>query len=104
MIISVNKIYDFYELYNSSWGGAIKNLDMIKYFEYIGQIKLNDFCNYLNDIIKDSFNGLIDRTKLNDLIWFEDYIIEEFLNEYNINKLNNNYEEWFEIYNNNTNK
>ena len=71
MITNVLEVYDFNELYNSSWGGAISTLKTIEEEE-----KEDDFLDLINDIISTYEKGL-DRTKLNDFIWFDsDYIFE----------------------------
>lgn len=71
MGMNVLNVYDFNELYNSSWSGAIDTLDTIKEND-----KEDDFLQLLNDILSSYENGL-DRTKVNDFIWFDrDYIYE----------------------------
>lgn len=71
METNVLNVYDFNELYNSSWSGAIDTLKTIEENE-----KEDDFLQLLNDILSTYDNGL-DRTKVNDFIWFDrDYIYE----------------------------
>lgn len=71
METNVLNVYDFNELYNSSWSGAIDTLDTIKEND-----KEDDFLQLLNDMLSSYDNGL-DRTKVNDFIWFDrDYIYE----------------------------
>lgn len=71
MEINVLNVYNFYELYNSSWSGAIDTLDTIRKHD-----KEDVFLQLLNDILSSYDNGL-DRTKVNDFIWFDrDYIYE----------------------------
>lgn len=71
METNVLNVYDFNELYNSSWSGAIDTLDTIRENE-----KEDDFLQLLNDILTTYDNGL-DRTKVNDFIWFDrEYIYE----------------------------
>lgn len=71
METNVLNVYDFNELYNSSWSGAIDTLDTIREHD-----KEDNFLQLLNDILSSYDNGL-DRTKVNDFIWFDrDYIYE----------------------------
>lgn len=71
MEMNVLNVYDFNELYNSSWSGAVDTLDTIREHD-----KEDDFLQLLNDILSSYDNGL-DRTKVNDFIWFDrDYIYE----------------------------
>lgn len=71
MEMNVLNVYDFNELYNSSWSGAIDTLKTIEENE-----KEDEFLQLLNEIISSYDNGL-DRTKVNDFIWFDrDYIYE----------------------------
>lgn len=71
MEMNVLNVFDFNELYNSSWSGAIDTLKTIEENE-----KEDEFLQLLNDILSSYDNGL-DRTKLNDFIWFDrDYIYE----------------------------
>ena len=71
MITNVLEVYDFNELYNSSWSGAVDSLKTIEENE-----KEDEFLQLLNDILSSYDNGL-DRTKVNDFIWFDrDYIFK----------------------------
>lgn len=71
METNVLNVYDFNELYNSSWSGAIDTLKTIEENE-----KEDDFLQLLNDILS-SYDGGLDRTKVNDFIWFDrEYIYE----------------------------
>ena len=71
METNVLNVYNFNDLYNSSWSGAIDTLNTIKENE-----KEDEFLQLLNDILSSYDNGL-DRTKVNDFIWFDrDYIYE----------------------------
>lgn len=71
MEINVLNVYDFNELYNSSWSGAIDTLKTIEENE-----KEDEFLQLVNEILSSYESGL-DRTKLNDFIWFDrDYIYE----------------------------
>lgn len=64
-------IFDFQELKENSWSGAIATLETI---EEHG--KEDELMNWL-DCEYDE-NNPIDETELNDLLWFEDeYIFEE---------------------------
>ena len=61
--------YDFNDLYENSWNGAINTLDTI--------IK-NDMENELMEHLEEIFDNLIPtETEVNDYLWFEsDYIYE----------------------------
>lgn len=77
MELKVTNVYDFNELYNSSWSGAI---DTLKTIEEEG--KEDDFLEYLNEILS-TYNSGLDRTALNDFIWFDrEMIFEELGIEY----------------------
>lgn len=65
MILKVTEVYDFNELYNTSWGGAIDTLKTIEENE-----KEDDLLSLINSIL-ESYNGGLDRTQLNDYIWFD---------------------------------
>ena len=66
MVLNVTEVYDFNELYNSSWGGAIDTLKTIEENE-----KEDEFLQMLNDIIECTTSHSLDRTQLNDYIWFD---------------------------------
>lgn len=71
MILNVKEVYDFNELYNSSWGGAVDTLKTIEENE-----KEDDLLALINDLLSCYESGL-DRTALNDYLWFDrDYIYE----------------------------
>lgn len=71
MILNVKEVYNFNELYNSSWGGAVDTLKTIEENE-----KEDDLLSLINDLLSCYENGL-DRTALNDYLWFDrDYIYE----------------------------
>lgn len=77
MITKVLEVYDFNELYNSSWSGAVDTLDTIR-----ENNKEEDFLQNLNDILS-SYDGGLDRTQLNDYIWLDrEYIYESLGIEY----------------------
>lgn len=65
MEIKVINVYDFNELYNSSWSGAVDTLNTIR-----ENNKEEDFLQMVNDILS-SYDGGLDRTALNDYIWFD---------------------------------
>ena len=70
MELEVKQVYDFNELYNSSWGGAINTLKTIEENE-----KEDELLELLNDVIGTGIN----RTTLNDYLWFDDEQIFELL-------------------------
>ena len=76
MIYSVQEVMDLYDLYNASWSGAKQNLENL--FSIKNYDLEREFLNYLNDIIQESYNGNIDQTELNDLLWFEDNLFIDF--------------------------
>lgn len=65
MEIKVINVYNFNELYNSSWSGAVDTLDTIR-----ENNKEDEFLQMLNDILS-CYDGGLDRTALNDYIWFD---------------------------------
>lgn len=65
MEINVKNIYDFNELYNTSWSGAVDTLDTIK-----ENNKEDEFLDYANSILECYDNGM-DRTQVNDWLWFD---------------------------------
>lgn len=76
MIYSVKEILDIYDLKNASWSGAV---DTIQFLIDLDNYDLQrEFVNYLNDYIQESYNGNIDKTELNDLLWFEDQFMIDF--------------------------
>lgn len=68
-------INDFNELKNNSWSGAVQTLEEI---ERLG--KEQELIDFLNCLIADCYDGAIDETTLNDILWFEDEFINESLN------------------------
>lgn len=71
MILNVKEVYDFNELYNTSWSGAINTLDTIR-----EQEKEQEFLDLVNEVLSTYEDGL-ERTALNDFIWFDtDFIFE----------------------------
>lgn len=65
MILKVTEIYDFNDLYNTSWGGAIDTLDTIK-----ENNKEDELLSLINDIL-EGYDGGLHRTQLNDYLWFD---------------------------------
>ncbi len=65
MILKVTEVYDFNELYNTSWSGAIDTLKTIEENE-----KEDELLDLINSIL-ESYNGGLDRTQLNDYLWFD---------------------------------
>lgn len=65
MITKVLEVYDFNELYNTSWSGAVDTLKTIEENE-----KENEFLSLVNDVLS-CYDGGLDRTQLNDYIWFD---------------------------------
>ncbi len=64
----VKREYDFDDLFNNSWSGAIDTLKVIID---------NDKESELMDFLEVIFEGEADATELNDFLWFEsDYIFE----------------------------
>ena len=55
-------IFDFYYLYQQSWGGALNVLDKI-----IMEAKEEELIEYLDMIFEET----VDEVMLNDYIWFE---------------------------------
>ena len=71
MIANITNVYNFNELYNTSWSGAKQTLDTI-----IENDKEEEFLQFLNDTL-DAYDKGLERTELNDFIWFDsDYIFE----------------------------
>ena len=73
MEMKVINVYDFNDLYNSSWSGAVDTLDTIREKD-----KEDEFLQMVNDILS-SYDGGLDRTALNDYIWFDREDIYESL-------------------------
>lgn len=65
MILNVKEVYDFNELYNSSWSGAVDTLDTIK-----ENNKEDDLLALINEVL-GYYDGGLDRTQLNDYLWFD---------------------------------
>lgn len=66
----IYKVYDFYDLKQNSWSGALQTLDAIE------EKGLEDeFIDLVNEVIGEG----MDETKLNDFIWFDTDYIEEYL-------------------------
>ena len=67
METNVLEIYDFNELYNSSWSGAVDTLDTIR-----DNNKEEELIQLLNDLLSTYWvDSGMDRTKLNDMLWFD---------------------------------
>lgn len=73
MILKVYEVYDFNDLYNSSWSGAVDTLDTIR-----ENNKEEELLQLLDNLLSTYWvDGGIDRTKLNDMLWFaREYIYE----------------------------
>ena len=65
MITKVIEVYDFNELYNSSWSGAVDTLKIVEENE-----KEDDLLDLINSIL-EGYEGGLDRTALNDYLWFD---------------------------------
>lgn len=65
MEINVLNVYDFNELYNSSWSGAIDTLKTIEENE-----KEDELLSLINSVL-EGYDGGLDRTQLNDYLWFD---------------------------------
>jgi len=64
-VYTVEYIGSFDELYSSSWSGAISTLDTIREAD-----KEDELMDYLESF-GDSADTAMDRTELNDMLWFE---------------------------------
>lgn len=65
MILNVKEVYDFNNLVYTSWGGAVDTLDTIREHD-----KEDDLLALINDILS-CYDGGLDRTALNDYLWFD---------------------------------
>lgn len=65
MITKVTEVYDFNELYNSSWSGAVDTLDTIR-----ENNKEDELLALIKDVLS-CYEGGLDRTQLNDYLWFD---------------------------------
>ena len=65
MILKVYEVYDFNELYNSSWSGAVDTLKTIEENE-----KEDELLSLINSVL-EGYDGGLDRTQLNDYLWFD---------------------------------
>lgn len=72
----ITRVYDFEELKDFCWSGAIQTLEAIE-----EKGKEEDFINLLNDILEcNDIDGVKwTDTQLNDFIWFDTDYIEECL-------------------------
>ena len=65
MVTKVYEVYDFNELYNTSWSGAVDTLDTIKEHD-----KESALLDLINDVLS-CYDGGLDITQLNDYLWFD---------------------------------
>ena len=65
MVTKVYEVYDFNELYNSSWSGAVDTLDTVKESN-----KEDELLSLINSVL-ECYDGGLDRTQLNDYLWFD---------------------------------
>ena len=64
----IKKDYDFNELFQNSWSGAIDTLK---------EIEKNDKEDELMEFLEEQFSDVPTETEVNDFLWFEsDYIYE----------------------------
>ena len=73
MITNVIEVYSFNDLYDSSWSGAIDTLKTI-----MENDKEDELLDLINEVLSGYPNGL-DRTQLNDYLWFDRDDIYEIL-------------------------
>ena len=74
MTIEVKHEMSFDDLKNNCWSGAIATLESIEDADLEEVLML-----YLNDIYCDR---IPDMTEVNDLLWFDEYINNDFINEH----------------------
>ena len=72
--IMVFEIYDFEDLKQFCWSGALDTLETIEKKDL-----QQEFIDLLNDLINTFENGM-PSVALNDFIWFENEYIETYLN------------------------
>ena len=65
MITKVYEVYSFNDLYDSSWSGAVDTLDTIR-----ENNKEDDLLALINEVLS-CYDGGLDRTQLNDYLWFD---------------------------------
>lgn len=68
--ITIKKEYNFDDLYNNSWSGALYTLK---------EISRQDKEDELMYLIQESFSDIPTDTEVNDFLWFEDEFIFEQL-------------------------
>lgn len=64
------EFYEFHDLSENCWSGAIQTLDTISE---------NNKESELMDFLEEVFYDGVELTELNDFLWFEDYYIFESL-------------------------
>ena len=70
----IKRDYNFNELFQNSWSGAIDTLK---------EIEKNDKENELMEFLEEIFEGDVpDETEVNDFLWFESDDIYEYLGIY----------------------
>lgn len=69
--MEIKREYDFYDLLDNCWSGAINTLKVIQEND-----KENDFMDYLESLYSENIPTL---TEVNDLLWFEPESIYEAL-------------------------
>lgn len=69
--MEIKREYDFYDLLDNCWSGAINTLKVIQEND-----KENDFMDYLESLYSENIPTL---TEVNDLLWFEPKSIYEAL-------------------------
>lgn len=74
-ITYITNIDNFQDLKNWAWAGAVDTLEIIE-----ANNKETELIDYLNEIIAIQENEMIEETKLNDFLWFDDYQIFYELN------------------------
>lgn len=65
MVTKVFEVYSFNDLYESSWSGAVDTLDTIREND-----KEDELLELINSLL-ESYDGGLDRTALNDYLWFD---------------------------------
>lgn len=69
--MEIKREYDFYDLLDNCWSGALNTLKVIQEND-----KENDFMDYLESLYGENIPTL---TEVNDLLWFEPESIYEAL-------------------------
>lgn len=65
MILNVKEVYEFNDLVYTCWGGAVDTLDTIREHD-----KEDELLELVNSLL-ESYDGGLDRTALNDYLWFD---------------------------------